>query len=114
MVLRRLWGVVACGSAFFSVAACTRTETGHSAPPQPRITTVSSRQALSSEGLVAAYNFDEGSGLYAADSSGQFNDGTLLDEMWSASGKHGGAAAFDGMGQWITVARARLSISLRR
>ena len=22
---------------------------------------------------------------------------------WSASGKHGGAAAFDGTGQWITV-----------
>jgi hypothetical protein len=70
--------------------------------PAKTVAVASSRQALGTAGLVAAYDFDEGSGLHALDVSGNFKDGTLSEEMWSASGKHGGAAAFDG-GQWITV-----------
>lgn len=83
---------------------CSQTRGKQAALGEPAMAVATSRQALGSAGLVAAYNFDEGSGLYAADSSGNLNDGTLLEEMWSSSGKHGGAAAFDGTGQWITVA----------
>jgi len=43
--------------------------------------TESSQRALSEngEGLVARWNFDEGRGVTAADSSGNGNDGTLMN-----------------------------------
>jgi RHS repeat-associated protein len=89
--------------AILSSCAVGCTQAGDtSAAPTGGISAAKSRQALGSQGLVAAYDFDEGSGLNAADASGHFNDGTLHQDMWSTSGKHGGAAAFDGT-QWIAV-----------
>ncbi len=54
--------------------------------------------------LVAAYNFDEGSGTVAADSSASSNAGTLSGPTWSAAGKHGGALSFDGTDDRVIVA----------
>ncbi len=51
--------------------------------------------------LVAAYSFNEGTGLTATDSSGCGNNGTLDGAVWFG-GKFGGALAFDGMSQ-VTV-----------
>ena len=48
------------------------------------------------EGLVGYWNFDEGSGDVAGDSSGNDNDGTLVREPEWVEGKFGKALKFDG------------------
>src|SRR4051812_26380293 len=104
--MKQLGGSVVCllaRVAVFSICAVACSQGGNKVA-EPAKAVARSRQALSSPGLIAAYDFDEGSGLSAMDASGHFNEGTLLEEMWSPSGKHGGAAAFDGTGQWVTVA----------
>jgi hypothetical protein len=55
------------------------------------------------EGLVAAYGFNEGSGLTTADHSGSANTGTLTGASWVAAGKFGAALSFDGVDDWVTV-----------
>ena len=53
-------------------------------------------------GLVAAYNFDEGTGTTAADSSGNGLTGDISGAVWAA-GRNGNALAFDGANDWVTV-----------
>ena len=43
--------------------------------------------------LVAAYNFDAGSGTVLADVSGNGNNGTITDTTWSTAGKLGGSSS---------------------
>ena len=43
-------------------------------------------------GLVAAYGFNEGSGVQATDASGQGNTGTISSATWTAAGKFGARA----------------------
>ena len=57
-------------------------------------------------GLVAAYGFNEGSGTTATDASGSGNAGAVSGATWNASGRIGGALAFDGVNDWVTVADA--------
>ncbi len=57
-------------------------------------------------GLVAAYGFNEASGLTAHDSSGNGNTGTVAGATWTASGKLGGALSFDGTASAVNVASA--------
>jgi hypothetical protein len=55
-------------------------------------------------GLVAAYNFDEGSGTVLHDVSGKGNDGNVANAGWTTTGKFGGALSFTGTsGSWVTV-----------
>jgi hypothetical protein len=54
-------------------------------------------------GLVAAYGFDEPSGATATDASGNGNTGTITGAA-RATGRAGGALAFDGLDDWVTVA----------
>ena len=61
-------------------------------------------QTTTAPGLVAAYGFDEGTGVQAADASGQGNVGTLGGATWTQSGKFGSALSFDGASSWVTVA----------
>lgn len=42
-------------------------------------------------GLVAAYSFDAGSGTTVYDASGTGNHGTFTDATWTSAGKYGGA-----------------------
>ena len=46
--------------------------------------------------LVAAYNFDQGTGTTVTDSSGNGNNGTLTNAAWSAAGKFASALSFNG------------------
>src|SRR5436189_3739506 len=62
--------------------------------PSPDVVTVA--------GLVAAYNFDEGSGLMVNDLSGNGNNGTITGATFTA-GKFGGGLSFDGISNWVTV-----------
>jgi hypothetical protein len=57
-------------------------------------------------GLVAAYNFDEGTGTSLTDRTGQGRTGTISGAAWSTQGKYGGALSFDGVNDSVTVADA--------
>ncbi len=57
-------------------------------------------------GLVAAYNFNEGSGTSLTDRTGQGRTGTIAGATWSTQGKFGGALSFDGVNDLVTVADA--------
>ena len=54
-------------------------------------------------GLVAAYGFDEGSGVSVADSSGNGLTGAVANGSWSAAGKFGKALSFNGTSSRVTV-----------
>ena len=56
--------------------------------------------------LVAAYSFDAGMGTTVADASGRGNTGTLSGSTWTRTGKFGGALAFDGVKDVVTVPHA--------
>ena len=55
-------------------------------------------------GLVAAYGFEEPSGITATDSSGQANNGTINGPTRTTDGRFGSALAFDGSNDEVTVA----------
>jgi hypothetical protein len=59
--------------------------------------------ASAQNGLVAAYGFNEGAGSTTTDASGNANTGTLSGATWHAGGRYGGALAFDGINDWVTV-----------
>ena len=54
--------------------------------------------------LVAAYAFNEQSGLVAADASGYGHLGQVSGAAWDPNGRYGGALAFDGIDDWVTIA----------
>src|SRR4030095_12635881 len=53
--------------------------------------------------LVAAYNFNEGSGTIVNDASGNGNNGTISGATWTTSGKYGNALSFNGSNSRVTV-----------
>lgn len=53
--------------------------------------------------LVAAYNFNQGSGTTLSDVSGNNLNGTLSGPTWTTEGRFGGALTFDGVNDWVTV-----------
>jgi chitodextrinase len=58
-------------------------------------------------GLVGYWNFDEGSGTVAHDTSGNGNDGTITGATWSANPPAGGGSgvlSFNGSNDYITTA----------
>jgi glucose/arabinose dehydrogenase/PKD repeat protein len=69
-------------------------------PPGPPVATA--------PGLVAAYNFNEGSGTAVADASGNVHTGTISGATWTTAGKYGKALSFDGVNDWVTVADSNL------
>jgi len=62
-----------------------------------------SERLVITDGLVAAYDFDEGSGTSAPDISGNGNTGTLSGPTWNASGRRGSALSFDGVDDRVLV-----------
>jgi hypothetical protein len=56
-----------------------------------------------SNGLVAAYDFEEGSGKKVVDASGQGNHGTIMGALRIPNGRYGQALAFDGVNDWVSV-----------
>jgi len=55
-------------------------------------------------GLVAAYNFNSGTGTTLVDSSGSNNNGTLTNgPTWTTSGKFGSALSFDGIDDRVII-----------
>jgi hypothetical protein len=50
-----------------------------------------------------AFAFDEGTGTAVVDRSGNNLNGTVSGAVWNGQGKYGGALAFDGVNDWVTV-----------
>jgi concanavalin A-like lectin/glucanase superfamily protein/fibronectin type III domain protein len=59
-----------------------------------------------SDGLVAAYGFEETSGSVVGDASPNRLAGSISGAVRTASGRYGRAMLFDGIDDWITVADA--------
>jgi hypothetical protein len=59
--------------------------------------------ATANSGLVAAYNFNAGSGTALTDSSGNNNQGTIVQATWTTSGKFGSALNFDGVNDIVNI-----------
>jgi hypothetical protein len=59
-------------------------------------------------GLVAAYNFNAGSGTTVSDTSGLNNTGTISGATWTTSGKFGSALSFDGVNDLVSIPDAAL------
>jgi N-acetylneuraminic acid mutarotase len=53
------------------------------------------------QGLVGWWKFDENNGTVATDSSGNGNNGTLINGPTWATGKIGGALSFDGLNDYV-------------
>jgi hypothetical protein len=71
----------------------------------------SSMVPTSAAGLVAAYSFDAGTGMSAADGSGNGNVGTITGATWTTRGRYGNALSFDGADDTVRVpASASLDI----
>ena len=58
---------------------------------------------IPSNGLVARWQFDEGTGIVAGDSSGRGHDGTLVNGPAWAAGIMGGALTFDGIDDYVSI-----------
>jgi hypothetical protein len=59
--------------------------------------------AQSAPGLVAAYGFNEGTGVAASDLSGNNLTGTLVGATWTTSGKFGKALSFNGSSSYVDL-----------
>jgi hypothetical protein len=53
--------------------------------------------------LVAAYGFEEGTGMAVYDTSGQGNTGTINGAIWIGQGKFGHALMFDGLRSMVSI-----------
>jgi hypothetical protein len=89
----------------------TTTAAGTGRTPATRRTTATPTPTPVS-GLVAAYNFNEGSGTTVADASGNGLTGTLQGATWTAAGKYGNALSFDGSSSYVDLGNpAQLQIT---
>ena len=66
-----------------------------------------------SAGLVGFWNFDEGTGLIANDSSGNNNTGVSVNEPQWTIGKFGAGLSFDGVDDYVEIAHSD-SLNLTR
>jgi Concanavalin A-like lectin/glucanases superfamily/Chitobiase/beta-hexosaminidase C-terminal domain/IPT/TIG domain/Fibronectin type III domain len=65
--------------------------------------TATTSTATGTPGLVAAYDFNAGSGTTVSDVSGNGNTGTIVNATWTTSGKYGGALSFNGTNAQVTI-----------
>ena len=79
------------GSVNYQPASATATITITAAPP-------------GLTGLVAAYAFEEGAGLFTGDASGRGHGGRQKRPQWAAAGRFGRALDFNGVDDWVTIA----------
>ena len=64
----------------------------------------SSARGDAATGLVAAFGFEDGSGVSVSDASGSGNGGSVVGATWDPAGKFGKALSFDGAGDFVSVA----------
>ena len=59
-------------------------------------------------GLVAAYNFNEGSGTTVTDASGNGITGNILGATWTTGGRNGNALSFNGSSSYVDLGNPAL------
>src|SRR5436190_8817507 len=59
-------------------------------------------------GLLAAYNFNEGSGTIVTDASGHGITGTVHRTAWTAGGRYGNALSFNGSSSYVDLGNPAL------
>ena len=90
------------GSAATAPRGVTVTNPGGQFATLANAFTVSAAPLLSP--ARATYSFNAGTGLTAADLSGNSNNGTLQNGVaWTAAGKYGNALSFDGINDFVRV-----------
>ncbi|MGZ5028516.1 MAG: fibronectin type III domain-containing protein, partial [Methylobacter sp.] len=86
------------------VTTTSTTPTTTSTTPTTTSTTpTTTSTSTSSNGLVAAYGFEETSGTTVADASGNGNLGTINGAARVTTGHSGNALQFNGTSNWVTV-----------
>ena len=98
------WNSATTSNGSHALTAVARDAAGNQAASTVNVSVSNTSQ--SPNGLVAAYGFNEGSGVQVADASGQGNGGTISSATWTASGRFGAALSFNGTSSWVTVADA--------
>jgi concanavalin A-like lectin/glucanase superfamily protein len=71
--------------------------------PTPSPTPAPAPAPAPASGLVASYDFDEGSGATVTDGSGHGNEGKISGARRTSAGKRGGALVFDGVNDHVSV-----------
>jgi len=69
----------------------------------PTTSTTPSTTSTSSNGLVAAYGFEDASGTTVVDGSGKGNNGTINGAVSISTGHSGKALKFNGSSNWVSV-----------
>jgi hypothetical protein len=99
------WNTASAPNGLHMLTAVARDGAGNSTQSIP-VTVNIANTGSTPAGLVAAYNFDEGTGTVLNDRSGSGNPGTISGAVWTASGHTGSALNFDGVNDWVTVVDA--------
>jgi hypothetical protein len=99
------WDTSGAANGSHTLSAVARDGAGNSMTSAPVAVTVQNTAPPPTEGLVAAYGFEE-SGTSVIDASGSGNTGTISGATRTASGRFGSALSFDGVDDWVTVADA--------
>jgi chitodextrinase len=91
-------------SGYCNVASATTQAPDTQSPKAPSNLTSPQRPRWATvPGLVAAYSFDEGTGITVSDASGSGNTGTIANATWTTTGKYGRALMFNGTSSWVTI-----------
>lgn len=99
------WNTQGASNGTHTLRAIARDAAGNTATSQTITVTVQNTVVISPN-LVAAYNFDEGTGTTLADRTNKNHSGTLSGASWSTAGKTAGALSFNGSNNYVTIADA--------
>jgi hypothetical protein len=80
-----------------------RIQVGADAPAMNTTLTINLARGVFPSGLVGYWRFDEGKGGIASDSSGNDNNGILVNGPAWVNGKYGKALSFDGVNDYVVV-----------
>jgi hypothetical protein len=86
---------------YFTVTAYD--SSGNESPFADEVSGIPAGSSSRSQGPVAAYTFDEGSGSAVSDASGAGNHGTVVGATWTSRGRFGSALAFDGVDDLVSI-----------
>ena len=95
------WVTTSTANGDHLVTALARDAAGNATESLPVNVTVSNTAVPA--GLLAAYGFDEGSGISTADQSGNGNDGQAAGATWMPTGRFGAALLFNGTSSLVSV-----------
>jgi len=76
---------------------------GNASAQSASVSVTTQTNPVSTSGLAGYWKFDEGSGTVAADSSGNGNNGTLVNGPTWTTGKVGNALSFNGVSAAVTI-----------